>query len=374
VATGQLRIYLGAAPGVGKTYTMLGEAHRRRGRGTDVVVGFVQTHGRRATEAMIGDLERMRETFGLASVSLLERRPDVPIDDTLALVVRGRALPAADRRIVEAFAAQAAIALRQERLAAQAAAARPLAEADRMRTALLAAVSHDLRTPLASAKAAVTSLRSSEVSFDESDRAELLATADESLDRLARLVANLLDMSRLQAGALGMSVTPIGLEEAVPRALDELGEDARIVWVRIPEDLPAVRADPALLERILVNLVGNALRFSPAGRPPLLTASEHGGQVRLRVVDHGPGIPESARDHVFLPFQRLGDRDNHGGVGLGLALAGWGSAWPCPAGWPRRWAGRWRRRPPPAAGSPWCSPCPPTTATRMSGDPDTRCG
>jgi two-component system sensor histidine kinase KdpD len=309
----------------------------------------------RGARPLMALLERMRETFGLTSVSLLERRADaprspdrsrdpnawlvaatvgdkpclapgqgdveVPIDDTLVLVLCGRPLAAADRRIVEAFAAQAAVALRQERLAEEAAAAKPLAEADRMRTALLAAVSHDLRTPLASAKAAVTSLRSSEVSFDEEDRAELLATADESLDRLARLVTNLLDMSRLQAGALGMSLTAIGLEEAVPRALDELGEAGRIVWVRIPDELPAVRADPALLERILVNLVGNALRFSPDGQPPLLSASEHGGQVELRVVDHGPGIPESERDQVFLPFQRLGDRDNDSGVGLGLALS-----------------------------------------------------
>jgi two-component system, OmpR family, sensor histidine kinase KdpD len=309
----------------------------------------------RGARPLLALLERMRETFGLESVSLLERRPgaprspdrsrdpaawqvaacvgeqpcatpgestaEVPIDESLVLAVRGRPLAAADRRIVEAFAAQAAVALRQERLAEEAASARPLAEADKMRTALLAAVSHDLRTPLASAKAAVTSLRSREVSFTAEDRAELLATADESLDRLASLVANLLDMSRLQAGALGMSLTAIGLEEAVPRALDELGEAGRMVRVRIPEELPAVRADPALLERILVNLVGNALRFSPADQPPLLTGSEHGGQVELRVVDHGPGIPESERDQVFLPFQRLGDRDNHSGVGLGLALS-----------------------------------------------------
>jgi two-component system sensor histidine kinase KdpD len=300
-------------------------------------------------------LERMRETFGLTSVTLLERREDaprspdrqrdpaawrvaacvgdppcaapgegdvdVPVDDDLALVLRGTPLMAQDRRIVEAFAAQAATALRQERLTAQAAAARPLAEADKMRTALLAAVSHDLRTPLASAKAAVTSLRSQEVHFDDEDRDELLATADESLDKLIRLVENLLDMSRLQAGALGMSLTQIGLEDAVPRALDELGQPGRTVSVRIPDDLSAVRADPTLLERVLVNVVGNALRFSPPDQPPLLTASEHGGYVELRVVDRGPGIPESERENVFLPFQRFGDRDNHTGVGLGLALS-----------------------------------------------------
>ncbi|RKN41096.1 DUF4118 domain-containing protein [Micromonospora endolithica] len=300
-------------------------------------------------------LDRLRETFALRAVSVLESvsgaegRPgrtreegawrvvasvgdtpagspgggetSVPVDDRLTVVLCGRRLEAADRRIVEAFAAQAAVALRQERLAEEAATARPLAEADRMRTALLAAVSHDLRTPLASAKAAVTSLRSPDVEFDDADRAELLATAEESLDRLARLVANLLDMSRLQAGALGVHPTTIGLEDAVPRALDELGELATDVATDIPADLPAAIADPGLLERVLVNIVANALRHSPAGQPPTVTASAHAGQVELRIIDTGPGIPEDQWEHVFLPFQRLGDRDNLTGVGLGLALS-----------------------------------------------------
>ncbi|GIF77312.1 sensor histidine kinase [Asanoa siamensis] len=308
--------------------------------------------GVRPLEAL---LRQLREMFGLDSVTLLERAPgavdvpdrrrdpaawrvaaadgtppsntpaegtsDVPIGDDLALVLRGSTLEASDRRIVEAFAAQAAIALRQERLAEQAAEALPLAEADRMRTALLAAVSHDLRTPLASAKAAVTSLRSDEVEFSEEDRDELLSTADESLDRLGRLVANLLDMSRLQAGALGVLPSALAVEEAVPRALDELGAAARPVVLRIPDDLPLVHADPGLLERILVNVIGNALRFSPPDHPPKITASEHGGQVEVRVIDRGPGIPDAARDRVFQPFQRLGDHTNHEGVGLGLALS-----------------------------------------------------
>src|SRR5439155_12719118 len=125
-------------------------------------------------------------------------------------------LAAADRRIVEAFAAQAAVALRQERLAEQAAAAAPLAEVDKLRTALLRAVGHDLRSPLASAKAAVASLRSTDVVFDDADRGELLATADESLDKLARLVDNLLDMSRLQAGALGIHPQAVSVADVVP--------------------------------------------------------------------------------------------------------------------------------------------------------------
>jgi two-component system sensor histidine kinase KdpD len=284
-------------------------------------------------------LERLRETFTLRSVTLLERgavvayvgdQPctspadadaEVEVDDDLVMLLRGRRLAASDRRIVEAFAAQSAIALRQERLADEAAAAKPIAEADRMRTALLAAVSHDLRTPLASAKAAVASLRSADVHFGEEDRAELLATADESLDRLTRLVSNLLDLSRLQAGALGVTILAVGAEEVVPRALDDLGPDGRTVVTHLPDHLPALAADPGLLERVLVNVIGNALRYSPPDRPPVVTVSALGDLIELRVIDHGPGIPAGRREQVFLPFQRLGDRDNHTGVGLGLALA-----------------------------------------------------
>ncbi|MDI6102516.1 DUF4118 domain-containing protein [Actinoplanes sp. NEAU-A12] len=292
----------------------------------------------RGQRPLLALLDRLRETFGLVSVALLEAGTVVAevgepglgpadADVTVAaggdvtVLLAGRTLEASDRRVVEAFAAQAAVALRQERLAAEAATAKPLAEANRLRTALLAAVSHDLRTPLASAKAAVASLRSPEVRFGEQDRAELLATADESLDRLGRLVANLLDMSRLQAGALGVAAIDVGAEDVVPMALEELGPAARQVAVRVPDDLPVLHADPGLLERVLVNLIGNALRFSPPGRPPMVTGSSHGDVVELRVIDHGPGIPASRWEDVFLPFQRLGDRDNHNGVGLGLALS-----------------------------------------------------
>jgi two-component system sensor histidine kinase KdpD len=286
-------------------------------------------------------LHQLRDTFALSSVTLLERsgagwRPaasvgspvasapgegeaegegeTVPADEGLVLVLRGAGISPGERRVVRAFAAQAAVALRQQRLAAA-------AEGDRVRTALLAAVSHDLRTPLAAARAAVSGLRSPEVS-DPSDRSELLATADESLDRLTALVANLLDMSRLQAGALGMTPISVGLEDIVPRALDELGPAGRAVRVRIPDDLPAVRADPGLLDRVLVNVVGNALRYSPADRPPVIEGGPAGERrVALRVIDHGPGIPAGDHDRVFQAFQRFGDRDNHTGVGLGLALS-----------------------------------------------------
>ncbi|ADD41143.1 sensor histidine kinase [Stackebrandtia nassauensis] len=307
----------------------------------------------RGEDALPALMNQMLDTFGLTSVTLLERRrdgvgpderhdpadwtmvacagtpcaspgeaeTDIPIDDKLSLALKGRTLDAADRRIVEAFAMQAAVALKQERLAAEAATARPLAAADKMRTALLAAVSHDLRTPLASAKAAVAGLRGNGDMFSAADRDELLLTADESLDRLDRLVSNLLDMSRLQAGALGAHTIPIGLEEVVPTALDELGEAGREVRLDVAGDLPEVAADPGLLERIIVNVVGNALRHSPPGTPPLVKAGAHDDIVELRVIDHGPGVPDVDQEQLFTPFQRLGDRDNASGVGLGLALS-----------------------------------------------------
>ncbi|MGH3411229.1 MAG: sensor histidine kinase, partial [Streptosporangiaceae bacterium] len=190
-----------------------------------------------------------------------------------------------------------------------------------MRTALLAAVSHDLRTPLASAKAAVTSLRATDVQWAPEDRDELLATADESLDRLAHLVDNLLDMSRLQAGALAVFPRPVDLSEIVARALDDLGPASRTVAVAIPEHLPEVSADPGIAERIIANLTANALRYSPSGTPPTLSGSALLDRVELRVIDRGPGIPEEDRSRMFVPFQRLGDTDNTTGVGLGLALS-----------------------------------------------------
>ncbi len=246
---------------------------------------------------------------------------EVPVGQDLALVLRGRPLLASDRRVLGAFAAQTAVALQQQRLGEAAATAAPLAAADRTRTALLAAVSHDLRSPLSSAKAAVTSLRSADVDWAEAERQELLATADESIDRLIRLVENLLGVSRLNAGVINVVVQPLALDEIVPLALDDLGSKGRAVHLQVPDDLPAVLADPALLERVIANLTANAIRYSPAGRPPLITASALADRIELRVIDRGPGIPEQDWETVFAPFQRLGDTDNSTGIGLGLALS-----------------------------------------------------
>ncbi|SEL92526.1 ATP-binding protein [Nonomuraea pusilla] len=324
-----------------------------RARADAEALSTLAGHVLRGEAALPSLLGRLRETFGLSSVTLLERRgdaapddrsdpdawriaatsgaapctspaaadTDVVIDERLVLAARGRLLDAGDRRVLEAFAAEAAVALRQERLRKEAEQAAPLAEADRMRTALLAAVSHDLRTPLSAAKAAVESLRAADVRWSEEDRDELLATADESLDRLGRLVDNLLDMSRLQAGVLGLARQPVALEEVVPHAIDDLGPLRGRVESGVPVDLPEVVADPALLERVLVNLMSNAVRHSPPGSRVLVTASGHGDRVEIRVIDRGPGIPPEEHERVFMPFQRLGDRGNGSGVGLGLALS-----------------------------------------------------
>jgi two-component system sensor histidine kinase KdpD len=238
------------------------------------------------------------------------------------LALRGRVLPAADRRVLSAFASRTAAVLEWRRLAEEAGQARRLAEGNRIRTALLAAVSHDLRTPLASIKAGVTSLRAEDVDWDPRDEAELLATIEESADRLDGLIGNLLDMSRLQTGAVTPMTRPVGLEEVLPEALRGVPGDR--VESDVPESLPAVSADPGLLERALANVVENAVRHS--GRAVRISASELRaggvpGRIEVRVADRGPGVPDEAKERIFAPFQRLGDAPRGTGVGLGLAVA-----------------------------------------------------
>lgn len=194
-----------------------------------------------------------------------------------------------------------------------------LTRANELRTALLAAVGHDLRSPLAAAKASVSGLLSIELDLTDDDRRDLLDTADESLDRLAALIANLLDLSRLQTGSLAIVLEPVDVEEVLTRAQRELG--AAPVRVLVPEETPAVLADAGLLERILVNVLANAVRFSPAGIPPRVHAEREGDVVTVSVVDHGPGVPAEQIVDIFVPFQRLGDTDPSTGLGLGLALS-----------------------------------------------------
>jgi two-component system sensor histidine kinase KdpD len=247
----------------------------------------------------------------------------LPLGDGTVLALVGRPLAAEDRHLLGAFTAQLGAALTRRRLQEGAAEAARIARADELRAALLAAVSHDLRTPLASIKACVTSLLADDVDWPDEAITEFCRTIDEETDRLTALVANLLDMSRLQAGALSLHRRPVGVEEIVPAALSSLGDRARgdVVEVGVAETLPRVEADPALLERVLANLIDNALAWSPPGVPVRVEAGRVPGAVHVRIVDRGPGIPPAERDRVFLPFQRLGDRSTGAGVGLGLAVA-----------------------------------------------------
>jgi two-component system sensor histidine kinase KdpD len=197
----------------------------------------------------------------------------------------------------------------------------PLVRSDRLRTAMLAAAGHDLRTPLATATAAVSSLTSPDLTWSAEDERELLATASHALARLSRVVNDVLDISRVQSDAVQVLMAPVGLDEIVPLALDQAAHD-RAVDVAVPSDLPPVLADAGLLVRVIANLVENALRYGPPDRPPRVAASQLGERVELRVVDQGIGIPVDRREEAFVAFQRLGDRTaGDVGVGLGLAIA-----------------------------------------------------
>jgi len=289
-------------------------------------------------------LERLRTTFAMSSAALYERADDraewallssagaepypepgagdveAAASDNLAVVLRGHPLPADDQRVLQAYAAHVGVVLQRERLTARAREAQRLEEGSAIRTALLAAVSHDLRTPLAGIKAAVSSLRQEDVDWSDADEAALLATIEESADRLDTLVANLLDMSRLQTGSLRPQLRSVALDEVVPPALAGLDPAAEIVST-VSDTLPLVLGDAGLLERVLANLVENAVRHGGLGHPVHLSASVLGDELEVRVVDRGPGVPDSAKERMFAPFQRLGDTPSGTGVGLGLAVA-----------------------------------------------------
>ncbi|MFW5420147.1 sensor histidine kinase KdpD [Nocardiopsis sp. CNT-189] len=286
---------------------------------------------------------RIREAFAQRSVTLLEQRDDgawqvvenygdapstdpeqadalVSVSDSLALALRGHMITASDRKFLNAFASHIGIALERQRLARDAALARRQAAGNKIRTALLAAVSHDLRTPLTSIKASVSSLRATELKLDETDRAELLENIEEATDRLDGLVGNLLDMSRLQTDTVQPKMREVGLEEVVPATLIGIPPDT--VAVDVPDSLPRVWADRGLLERAVANVVQNAVRYNRAGGPPVrIAASAHGDSVELRVVDHGPGVADPHKERIFEAFQRLGDAPRGTGIGLGLAVA-----------------------------------------------------
>ncbi|NHT17458.1 DUF4118 domain-containing protein [Cellulomonas sp. IC4_254] len=290
----------------------------------------------RGQDALGALLARTREAFGLDAVRLQvagaprvekgEPAPGatptaVPVTDDATLELYGPPLDRSASRLLPVVVTQAAAALDHARLTEAAREIEPLLETDQVRSALLSAVSHDLRRPLTAAATAVSSLRSDDVDWSPADRAELLATAQESLDTLTVLVTDLLDVSRVQAGVLGVSCTSTDVDDVILPALDELHLGPDDVELDLDPALPLVRADPALLRRVVVNVLANAVHFSPRGCRPRLTTSAFADRVEIRVVDHGPGVETERHADLFVPFQRLGDTDNTTGLGLGLALS-----------------------------------------------------
>jgi two-component system sensor histidine kinase KdpD len=301
-------------------------------------------------------LERVRETYSQRAVSMLreptgEQRaagrkgymvasvgkdPCVTVDsadtaievgdDEFWMLLAGKNLSARDRRVLGAVARQAAGLIKQRELAEEAGRSHAIVQADELRRSLLSAVSHDLRTPLAAAKVAVSSLRAEDVAFSPEDTAELLATIEESIDQLTALVGNLLDSSRLAAGAVRPDLRWVYVEETVQRALVSIGKGAtgfyRSAIDRVKVDVgdAVVMADAGLLERVLANLIDNALRYAP-NCVVRVNAGRVGDRVLINVIDEGPGIPKGTEDQIFEAFQRLGDHDNTTGVGLGMSVA-----------------------------------------------------
>jgi two-component system, OmpR family, sensor histidine kinase KdpD len=301
-------------------------------------------------------LERVRETYSQRTVSMLRepgeedraggkkadviacvgKDPCVTVDsadtaievgdDEFWMLLAGRKLSARDRRVLSAVARQAAGLIRQRELALEASRAEAIVRADELRRSLLSAVSHDLRTPLAAAKVAVSSLRAEDVAFSPADTAELLATIEESIDQLTALVGNLLDSSRLAAGVVHPDLRRVYLEETVQRALISIGKGAtgfyRSAIDRVKVDVgdAVALADAGLLERVLANLIDNALRYAP-NCVVRVNAGRVGDRVLINVIDEGPGIPHGTEEQIFGAFQRLGDHDNTTGVGLGMSVA-----------------------------------------------------
>jgi two-component system sensor histidine kinase KdpD len=228
-----------------------------------------------------------------------------------------------ERRLLDALADQAAVAIERISLARGLAEARVLAETERLRGALLTSISHDLRTPLASILGTVSSLRSYADKYDSTERDELLATLQEEAERLNRFVGNLLDMTRLESGAIELRLDLVDVAEIVGAALEHAGNvlARHRIEVSVAADLPMVRLDAVLFEQVLFNLLDNAAKYSPPGSRIELRARRDGDVIALEVVDEGPGIPPGDLERVFDKFYRVQAQDRQrAGTGLGLAI------------------------------------------------------
>jgi two-component system sensor histidine kinase KdpD len=261
------------------------------------------------------------ETDLLSGESVEEAEPSsrFEIDPDHALILAGAYLDNQDRTMVNAFVGRMAGELRSQRIQQDDARLRALAEADALRTGLLRAVSHDLRTPLATIEANVSSLLQSDVEWSSAEQQKFLTSIEREVHRLTRLVTNLLDAGRLEAGAVTPRSVEVELDDLVASALETIDTRGRTLDIHLPDDLPPLKTDPDLIERVIANVVSNACRFSPSDKPVRIRAGASSGKVDLLVIDCGPGIHESQRESILAPFQRLNDEGS--GAGLGLTVA-----------------------------------------------------
>jgi two-component system sensor histidine kinase KdpD len=278
--------------------------------------------------------ERTANVLGVSSVRIvLGSHPRAPARDSPhSLTVDGRTVgvlftpereePALgpQRRLLPALASLLAVAVEREKLASEALEAETLRRSDTVKTAVIQAVSHDLRTPLATIEQALDGLESTELQLSTADRAELLESIRAEHVRLKRLVENLLDLSRLQAQAADVNPELWAPEELVAGALDGLTGTERVAVSSTP-DLPPVRVDAVQIQRALANVLDNALRLSPETEPVSVRITATRKDVLIRVTDRGPGVPDAERERVFEPFHRVPGRTDVPGAGLGLAIA-----------------------------------------------------
>jgi two-component system sensor histidine kinase KdpD len=282
-------------------------------------------------------------TFGLDGAAVLEDSDDRPtsiiavaganpptttadadlvisLSDRVHLALNGSQLGHTTRAVINAFADQLSVALVSRRLRSEAAHAAALGKANDLRSTLLAAVSHDLRTPLAAIKTSTSTLLDRDVPLPPDASRQLLETIDTEADRLNDLVGNLLDLGRIEADALGVRRRPTSLADVVDEAV-AITDPRSVVKIDLPADLPPIDVDPGILERAIGNLLENADRYTPDGGIVYI----HGGlvddRVEVRIIDQGPGIPPMFRDRILRPFERLEQAPESAGVGLGLAVA-----------------------------------------------------
>lgn len=315
----------------------------RKARNHSQLMGELAGSVIRQGASIQGTLDQIAETFGQSSVTLGKPGPDneliseywsgtpltstaetdetFQLDDNHILALKGRPLTASEQRVLDAYTGRIVGLMTRTQLRETQEQAQQLEAANTVRTALLTAVSHDLRTPLATIKTAVSGLLLDDVELPPETQRELLHTIEASSDRLDRIVADLLDMSRIQTNSLTVNAVPVAPTDLVARTVSHIDPSLVPAQLRIevPRNLPLVKTDAGLVERILENLLSNAAKHTQHGVK--IDAGLDSGHVVIRVIDYGPGLSDERKKQLFTPFTRLGDTTNTRGLGLGAAVA-----------------------------------------------------